>query len=165
MLDQVGSAGVLRSVGWPAFSSDAEPAASQWCRDPSQPQYIALRSPVQVTGRLQQGPSQPPRHRHRRPGSSTPVYPTAAYGQPHIVKSNISPALLKHCFGTSLQSYSRSPTPTYPANTRPSPPSVQHSAPGPLPAPSPLHAGAFTRIGRHNPKTRICAKCFAFAFP
>ena len=29
----------------------------------------------------------------------------------------------------------------------------------------PLHARAFTRIGRHNPKTRICAKCFAFAFP
>ena len=29
----------------------------------------------------------------------------------------------------------------------------------------PQHARAFTRIGRHNPKTRICAKCFAFAFP
>ena len=28
-----------------------------------------------------------------------------------------------------------------------------------------VHARAFTRIGRHNPKTRICAKCFAFAFP
>ena len=29
----------------------------------------------------------------------------------------------------------------------------------------PRHARVFTRIGRHNPKTRICAKCFAFAFP
>ena len=29
----------------------------------------------------------------------------------------------------------------------------------------PRHARAFTSIGRHNPKTRICAKCFAFAFP
>ena len=31
--------------------------------------------------------------------------------------------------------------------------------------PGPGHARAFTRIGRHNPKTRICAKCFVFAFP
>ena len=74
-----------------------------------------------------------------------PVHPTAAYGQPHIVKSNISPALLKHCSGTSLQSYGRSPTPAYPANIRPSPPSVQHSAPGPLPAPSPPVPGDWDR--------------------
>ena len=61
----------------------------------------------------------------------------------------------QHGDGSQQQDRQQSPQNTPPRNTR----SRRRDA-----SPPP-HARAFTRIGRHNPKTRSCAKCFAFAFP